>query len=576
MLKAAAALILALAASAAAVPGTVELIILGTTDLHGHIYPTTYFKPGQEEALGLARVATLIKQERAANRHVLLFDSGDLLQGSPLTAWFAAHGTPALVHPMIASFNALGYTAWAVGNHDFDYGLPLLDKARRDARFPFLAANIYKAGTREPAFEPYLLKEIGGVKVGIIGTAPPGIALWARRHVESKLEVGDAVAALKAGAKELKARGADLVVGIPHTGFGGDGPLGPTFAGYGADAGLPPEQVGGRLAEEVPELDALLLGHSHQAVSSEIAGDRTVVMGANFGKQASASVSRPVAIAQAGFWGMHLAKVRFQLERRAERWVVAGRHVELLSTRGVTPDPDILALNREAHEATLAYVNAPVAATAEPWDARLSRLQDTPLVDLINHVQLERTGAQLSAAASFDVDAGLAAGPIAIAQVAALYPYDNALVAVRITGKQLRAYLERAARYYAPYAPGAGAIDREQPGFNYDMIAGIDYAIDVTRPAGSRVTDLRYKRCPVGDDATFTLALNSFRQQGGGGYEMLRDAPVVYNHDENIRDLIIEYLKTKRTVQPGDVYKRNWRLIPEGAVDATTLLYRAH
>lgn len=554
---------------------TVELTILGTTDIHGHIFPTSYLKQGQEEALGLAKIATLVKLERAAHPNVLLVDSGDLLQGSPMTDWFAHLGDPTRgINPLVAVMNAMSYDALAVGNHDFDYGLDFLLKARKDAKFPFLSANAYKAGTTSPLFDPYSIREIAGIRVGIIGATTPGTALSNKKQVEGKVDFGDIVEAFRTHVPLLKGKDVDVIVGIPHSGYGGDGAFGPTFSGYSDEAGLPQEQVGFRLAREFPDLDVLLLGHSHQALSSEVEGDRTVIKGTINGKPAGDTVPRPIAVAQANMWGMGLAVARLTLTRKGERWVVTGRKAELLSTRDIPADPGILALTGNHHEATLRFVNAPIANTPEPWDARNSRLQDTPLVDLINKIQLERTQAQLSSAACFDPDAGLSKGAISIAQVAAIYPFDNTLVAVRITGKQLRAYLERSASYFAPYVAGGEAIDPKRAGYNYDMLAGADYAIDVTKPAGSRITTLSVGGTPVTDGHSFTLALNSYRQQGGGGFEMFRDAPAIYNRDESIRTVIIEYLVRNQTIKPADVFEENWRLLPVGAIDAATRLYR--
>jgi 2',3'-cyclic-nucleotide 2'-phosphodiesterase/3'-nucleotidase len=565
----------ALLAASVAATTSVDLTILGTTDIHGRIYPTSYYKPGLDEPVGLARIATLVRRERAAHPNVLLVDSGDLLQGSPLTDWFtslpeAKRG----INPLIATLNAMRYDAWSVGNHDFDYGMGILEKARKDAKFPFLSANAYLPGTQRPVFEAFSLHRIGEVQVAFIGATPPGVALWNKRHVDGRVDFGDITAAFARTAAQAKASGADIVIGIPHAGYGGDGPFGPRYSGYSASSGLPPEQVGFALAETVKDVDALLLGHSHQTAWSEPATGVTYLHGTHNGKPVSIPVTRPIPIVQAGHWGRSLAALRLKLAHQDGRWRITSWKTELISAKDVPPDPDILALTRESHDATVAYVNATVATTSDAWDARLSRFMDTPIVDLINAAQRERTGADLSAAACFNPDAGLARGPISMAQIAAIYPYDNALLAVRITGRQLRAYLERSARYYAIFAPGNEAADREWAGFNYDMISGVDYALNITKPPGSRVVGLTYRGKPVSDGDSFTLALNSYRQQGGGGFEEFRDAPVVYNRDENIRDVLIDFLKHKGAIRPADVFEANWRLLPEGAVDPETRRYR--
>lgn len=536
-------------------PKRIEIEIVGTTDVHGHIRPHTYFKGEQEEDLGLAKIATLLKRKRAANPHVVYVDSGDLLQGSPLADWFRRHGGGLeAVDPMIATLNLMGCAAWGVGNHDFNYGLEVLYKARADARFPFLAANVYRAGTDELQFDPYVILDVGGVRVGVIGAAPPGIAIWDRAFVSGRLEIRDIVAAFRKYVPEVREKGADIVVGVPHTGLGGDGEYGPTYAGYSAATGLPRENVGLVLAREIPGLDALFLGHTHQDV---------------------AMIENGVALVQAEMGAKRLACVRFVLEERSGRWAIVEKTPETLSTQGIPADPDVLALTQDAHRGTLEYVNAPVATTSARWWTDCARLEDTALMDLIAEVQRARTGAQLSAVAAFTTEVELQPGPISIAQIAAIYPVENTLIAVEITGQQLRAFLEHSARYFAPYSPGAPAINRDIKGYNFDMVTGVDYDIDVTRPVGSRITRLEYQGRPVKDEDTFTMALNGYRQGGGGGYDMVRGAPVVYSREENVRELLIEYLREKKTIEPEEYFERNWQIVPEGVIDRETMCYTA-
>lgn len=536
------------------VPARIAIKVLGTTDVHGHIRPHTYFKGERDESLGLAKIATLIKRERAANPNVLYVDSGDLLQGSPLVDWFRRYGEPDEIDPMIAALWMMDCVAFGIGNHDYNYGLDVLYKARKDAPFPFLSANVFDAVSGELVFDPYVLIEVQGVKVGIIGTTPPGVAIWDKAYVQDQLRFGDIVETFKKYVPELKAMGADVVIGIPHTGLGGDGEHGPTFGGYGAGTGLPRENVGFVLAREIQGLDALFLGHTHQAV---------------------ALIENGVAIVQAEMGGKRLAAVEFILERQGGHWQIVGKTPSTISTAGVPPDPDLTALSAKAHAATLVYVNAPIAATSVDWASHLERIENTPLMDLINQVQRESTGAQLSAVSAFNTDIGLTAGQISIAEIAAIYPVENTLVAVEVTGKQLRDFLEYAARYFAPFAVGETIFARDIKGYNFDMVSGVDYEIDLLRPEGSRITRLDFEGSPVTDDLRFSMAMNSYRQRGGGGYEMLEDAPVIYSREENIRELLIEYLRKKKSIEPDDVFQNNWRIIPQGLIDTSTFRYMA-
>jgi len=190
---------------------------------------------------------------------------------------------------------------------------------------------------------------------------------------------------------------------------------------------------------------------------------------------------------------------------------------------------------------------------------------DSPLIDFILEVERRTTGAQLATTAVFDRGAHFGPGAITVAQVAALYPYDNTLRAVRITGAQLRAYLEQSARYFRKTATGYD-VDPQIPGFNYDVVSGVDYTIDLNRPIGQRITQLQYSGRDVQATDTFTMALNNYRQTGGGGFSMLRDAPVVYDHQQEIRQLLIDEVRTRRTLRANDYFHSNWRIVPSAAI----------
>jgi 2',3'-cyclic-nucleotide 2'-phosphodiesterase (5'-nucleotidase family) len=212
------------------------------------------------------------------------------------------------------------------------------------------------------------------------------------------------------------------------------------------------------------------------------------------------------------------------------------------------------------------YATTPIGTTPVSWRADSARVVDTPLMDFILDVERRASGAQLASTAAFSLDATLAAGPITVGRVAALYPYDNTLRAVRITGAQLRAYLEQSARYFRRNADGTVDVDPVIPGFNYDMVSGVDYIIDVSRPVGERITQLLFDGRPVAASDTFTMALNNYRQTGGGGFAMLRDAPVVYDKQQEIRQLLIDEVRRKGTLLPADYFHPNWRIVPATAI----------
>ena len=245
--------------------------------------------------------------------------------------------------------------------------------------------------------------------------------------------------------------------------------------------------------------------------------------------------------------------------------------VEALDVRrrrvaGPRPRHDHAGVGHLAQGAAVAYAAETLGTTATAWRADSARVKDTPIVDFILEVQRRHAGSDLASTAAFNLRASLDAGPITVAEVAALYPYDNTLRAIRVNGRQLREYIERSAQYFVRTETGVAAVDTTIPGYNYDMFAGVDYTIDLRRPIGSRVTRLEVRGRAVTDLDTFTLALNNYRQVGGGGFAMLAGAPLVYESREDIRELLIDEVRRRRTLRPSDYFQQNWQLDPPGAV----------
>jgi 2',3'-cyclic-nucleotide 2'-phosphodiesterase/3'-nucleotidase len=542
------------AALPAGAEGTsLTLTLVGTTDVHGHIYPTSYFGTTAEENLGLAKVYTLLKELRAKNPNTVLVDSGDMLQGSPLTYWHARVAKAGTPNPMIDVMNHMGYAAFGVGNHEYNFGLKHLFQARKESKFPWVSGNTYKAGTQTPQYEPYTMTTVAGVKVGIIGFTPPGVAIWDKANVQGKLEFRDILASAKLWIPKMKAAGADVIVAIPHSGLGAE--FCPYYTGYSESSGLPRENVAADLARQFPDIDVIFPGHTHTEVQGMMIGS--------------------AAVAQAQKWGERLSVADVTLEKVDGHWKVVKKAARVLTTVGVKPAAEVQTWAKKAHDATVAYVNSALCTTPDAWSTKRAMVEDTPIIDFINAVQLDATKAQLSAAAAFTSEAEIKSGKITIADMAAVYPYENALVAIKVTGKQLKEYLEFSARIFAPYASGKPAFEPDVRGYNYDMVSGVAYDIDVRKPVGSRIVNLAYKGKPVTDGQVFTLAMNSYRQRGGGGFEMLKDCPVIYNQEQSIRDLMIDYLKGRRQLAAKDVFVRNWRLLPEAPIASDGKSYAA-
>ena len=516
----------------------VDLVVATTTDVHGRITAWDYYANRSEAIRGLTRAATIVDSVRASNPgRVILLDAGDLLQGNPL-AYVAARVSRDRTNPIIAAMNAMQYDAAAIGNHEYNYGVPYLDSAVRQAKFPFLSANTYRvdpAGVH--AYRPWTIVERAGIKVGIVGATTPGVMLWDAENVRGRVRLGDIVPAVRDAAQEARRAGADIIIVTVHSG------LNEPSSYDTVTTGVPSENVAARIASEVPGIDLVLYGHSHKEVRGSTIGQTLLVQPKN--------------------WATSVDVAHLVVSRVDGAWRVTERRSDLVQADGHAESPAVLAATDAIHRETVAYVTTPIGSTTERWTADSARLKDTPLIDFMLETERKAAGSDLASTAAFSTEAAMGPGPITIAQVAQLYPYDNTLRAVRITGKQLRDYLEFSSRYYKTIASPTSPLETEAeiPGYNFDIVSGVDYAIDVSRPVGLRVTKLDYKGVPVRDSDTFTMALNNYRQTGGGGYAMLSGAPVVYDKQQEIRQLLIDEVMRHGAIHQADYFTQNWTLV---------------
>lgn len=515
-----------------------SLQILSTTDLHGWVLPFDYATDQADERYGLAKVATLIDSVRQTTSNVLLLDAGDFLQGNQLAEYYAREDANSENHPLLAAMELLGFDATVVGNHEFNFGVPYLDRRIEQHAVPVLGGNVYASETDEPYFKPYIIRNVGGVNIGIVGLTTPGSAVWDRPRVEGILRFGDGVQAAERFVQEARRDGADIVVLLAHAAI-------ESGSSYDID-GVAMENFGRQAVESVPGIDALITAHSHRVV------DGLTITGPD-GLQ--------VPVVQAGRWGSHLGIIELEVEKMADGSVQTIAHQSrAISVRHAVAHTDIVQLMASSHEKVRGYVNQPVATTLQTWDAAEARVTDTPIVDLIHHVQLEITGAQLSAASAFNLDARLGPGEITRRDLALIYPYENMLYTVELTGAQLRSFLEHTSRYFTGASDGQPEINPEWPGFNFDTIAGLTYTMDIRQPVGQRITDLRYQGNSVQDNQQFTVAMNSYRAEGGGGFNMLHGVPVRWKSEVPVRAYIENWLREKGTVDHADVFEQNWQL----------------
>ena len=516
----------------------VQITVLGTTDLHGNIYPLDYYT-NKPDNRGLAKIATLIARARKENPNAMLIDSGDTIQGTPVQYYHnKKNNSPR--DPMMLVMSSLHYDSMTVGNHEYNFGLKVLDKARSEADFPFLSANTYDKDTQQTHYKPYIVKEVSGVRVGILGLTTPGIPNWENVPNYAGLEFHEPVAEARKWVAELRNKErADLVIVAMHMGLEEDLRTGEINPGQ-----VPNENRAAAIAREVPGVDAIFMGHTH--------------------RDTPAVYLNGVLITQANYWGRHLVRADFYMENVNGQWRVYAKAARTIPVDDkVEPDPEVLKLAAPYDEETQKWLSRVIGESAEELTAKDSRFRDTAILDLIQRVQLDEGKADVSMVAPFNLEARIAKGPVTVRDISGLYVYENTLVVLEVTGQQLKEALEHSARFFRPYEAGkspADLVNDKIPSYNFDLAEGVEYDIDIRRPIGDRIQNLRFHGKPLAPTQKLRLATNNYRVNGGGGYVMYKGAPVVYRSSEEIREMIIDWVESHKTIpsQPTN----NWKLIP--------------
>ena len=552
-----------------------SLTVMGTTDLHGHVFNWDYFKnadytDAKGNAQGLARVSTLVDRIRAerGRRNTLLIDAGDTIQGTPLTYYYAkvdpitAKGGP--VHPMALAMNAIGYDAVALGNHEFNYGIETLRKFESQCRFPLLGANALDAKTLKPAFPPYFIKSfrVQGappVKVAVLGLTNPGIAIWDKAYVQGKLTFPGLEEQAAKWVPKLKAMGADVVIVSAHSGSSGTSSYGDQLPYIENSAAL--------VAQQVPGIDAILVGHAHVEIPE------LRVTNAKTGKDVV--LSEPLCFAE------RLSLFDIELTFAKGRWTVEKVAASVLNSNTVADDPKITKLLSDEHEKVVAYVNQVVGTATATLTTVDARYKDAPIIDLITKVQEDVVKAALASteyaalpviaqASPFSRTSEIPAGEVTIRDLSSLYVYDNTLVAKLMTGAQLKAYLEYSAEYFVQTAPDAAVdVDKltnagNRPDYNYDYVSGLSYDIDIAQAAGSRIKNVTYNGAALDDAQKFVFAVNNYRANGGGAFPHVASAQELWSESTEIRTRIAEWVTAKGVLDPKDFASVDWKLTRNG------------
>lgn len=527
-----------------------DLTVFSTSDVHGSVVGWNYFK-AQPADVGLAKVSTIINEARAQKGKddaILCIDGGDILQGTPLDTYMVQHPHEwkAGEHPMFAAYNKIGYDAIELGNHEFNFGLDYLRKAIGKNK-NVLGANVIddKTGKTWDGVRPYSMKTIKidgeNVKVGIVGTDTPAIpnfedpSHFAGVHFESQVPV------MQKYVKELKDKGADIIIGVTHSGV----PRG--------DRNSSENQVVA-IAEACPELNLLICAHNHVVIDN-----KSGIKGPD-GTVYADSVINGVPVVESGKDGKFVGKSTLTIHKVNGKWKVEKVTTEAVSVKGVKDDPAIAAQVKPWHEKTLAELQMVIGQASDEFSGAESNHQDSAIVDLVNEVQRHYAGTQLSASAAFNTSQNIAKGDITLQEMSGLYIYENYLYGIRINGAELRKYMEHAASFYGT-----------TPDYNYDMIQGVDYTIDLNQPVGHRITKLQYQGRDVKDTDSFTMAINDYRMNGGSGYmeamgytngrkpEVVFDSMRKYGDDGQMRARMIQYVKDKGVITP--TCDHNWTVV---------------
>lgn len=558
-------------------PQTLELTLLATTDLHCSVLSYDYYKDREDPNFGLERLATLIHQARSEFPHTLLLDSGDTLQGNPLAdykAWIRPV-RPEETHPIYKVMNYLRYDAAAIGNHEFNYGLDFLMQVTQKAQFPNLLANVYTLPEKKTLFPPYVILErtFGSVslKIGVLGLTPPQILQWDRDHLLHKVEVDDVLQSARHYIPEMRAQGADLIIVLLHGGLS----LDPYTEKM--------ENACYYLAQE-KGIHAILFGHSH----GKFPGEERFKNLEHRGVNAQEGQIHGCPAVMSGFWGNTLGLIHLTLEKQARGWQVIQGRGELRSLQQidgsfVPPDPEVRKLVQLEHEETRHYVNTPLCKTEIQIHTYFSHCVDSHAIQIVNNAQRDYVQKQLqgtpdaqlpilSAIAPFKTnfrDTGytdIPIGNVSIKNIADLYLYPNTLHAVKITGAILKEWLEKSAHIYNQIDPenpqDQYLLQTQFPSYNHDIIDGITYEVDVSKPVGNRIYHLCYQEKPISPTMEFIVATNNYRASGGGNFPGLDGSRTIFRSPDTVQQILIDYVKNRKLLGVSESADHNWTLKP--------------
>jgi 2',3'-cyclic-nucleotide 2'-phosphodiesterase / 3'-nucleotidase len=571
----------------------VSLRIIETTDLHANVMNYDYYGNKVSSAYGLTKAATLINDVRGEVKNSLLFDNGDTIQGSPIGDYVVNKGlmVEGYVHPILRAMHMLDYDAMTVGNHEFNYGLDFLNETLDDAQHPIVNANVYDATTNANYFTPFEIitkqvedadGEIHTIKIGVTGFVPPDIMKWDAKHLENKLVVKDIIESANEVIPQMEAAGADVIVALAHSGI----------ADYDQNGQIKPYANGaenaGYYLSQVPGIDAILTGHQHLMFPNAAKPSFT-----GAGIDNTNGTINGVPTLMPGSWGNNIGLIDLTVELVNGEWIVQNGRSEL---RPITNSPVDTAMEQAVaveHAATLEYMNSPVGELTGNMNTFFSLVKDNASMEIVNRAQtwyVEKAlkGSEfeglpiLSAAAPFKAGRGnkdnytnVEAGTITIRNIADLYLYDNNVVhALKVNGSDIKEWLEWSAGQFNQIDPGkTGAqnlLNGNFPTYNFDVIDGVTYEIDVRQPAkydpsakvinptSSRIKNLKYNGKLVTNDMEFIVATNDYRS--AGVFFNAGMAKTIYKAPDSNRQVVADYVKEMNVIDA--TVNNNWSFTP--------------
>ena len=512
------------------------------------------------------QIASYVALERAKNQSVVLLDNGDVLQGQPVVYYYNFVKTDA-PHIVPAIMNDMGYDAASVGNHDIEAGPDVYIRAGLEADYPYLAANAVDIVTGDPVIQPYTIVEKDGLRIAVLGMITPYIPKWLPQNLYEGIRFEDMV---DTAAKWIpiiqELERPDLIVGLFHAG------VDETYSGNADEKGN--ENASKLVAQRVDGFDVIFTGHDHQDTELTVkapSGKDVLILGAM-------NDGRSVAVAAASF-----------TQNAAGGYVLDTLTGTTELMDGFKPDPALVEKYQAVQDEVTQWVSRQIGTISETITSRDSMFGDSKFVDLIHQIQLEKTGADISISAPLSLDASIKEGPVYVRDMFNLYPYENLLFTMKMTGKEIKDFIEysyqnwfnqmksldddlinfkRDAQGNLIFNTRYNTYDTATRYYNYDSLAGVNYVVDITRPAGQRVTiktlssGVRFQL-----DKTYTVAINSYRAQGGGGHlaaagltaEKARER-ILSSTVKDLRYYLMEAFETKGKIEP--TVDDNWLVIP--------------